>query len=95
MGKDFLLKVKHGVLQYVVVKTILTLLTTFLFLPSGLYGEGELTFLSFLDFFSEASIIFVQIDRKKKTSCSVLANQTHLLITFHNHENKPFQYLLP
>jgi len=40
MGKEFLLKVKHGVLQYVVVKTILTLLTTFLFLPSGLYGEG-------------------------------------------------------
>ncbi len=41
MGKEFLLKVKHGVLQYVVVKTILTLLTTFLFLPSGWYGEGE------------------------------------------------------
>lgn len=40
MGKDFLLKVKHGVLQYVVVKTILTLLTTFVLLPSGLYGEG-------------------------------------------------------
>lgn len=41
MGKEFLFKVKHGVLQYVVVKTILTLLTTFVFLPSGWYGEGE------------------------------------------------------
>jgi hypothetical protein len=68
MGKDFLLKIKHGVLQYgegyctvetltfvhfhasshlnsvhislVVVKTFLTLLTTFVLLPSGLYGEG-------------------------------------------------------
>lgn len=40
MGKEFLLKVKHGVLQYVVIKTFLTLLTTFVLLPSGLYGEG-------------------------------------------------------
>jgi hypothetical protein len=40
MGRDFLLKVKHGVLQYVVIKTFLTLLTTFVLLPSGLYGEG-------------------------------------------------------
>jgi len=40
MGKDFLLKIKHGVLQYVVVKTVMTLLTTFVFLPSGWYGEG-------------------------------------------------------
>ena len=41
MGKDFLFKIKHGVLQYVVVKTFLTLLTTFVLLPSGLYGEGS------------------------------------------------------
>lgn len=41
MGRDFLLKVKHGVLQYVVVKTLLTLITTFVFLPSGIYGEGK------------------------------------------------------
>ena len=40
MGTEFLLKVKHGVLQYVVMKTFLTLLTTFVLLPSGLYGEG-------------------------------------------------------
>ena len=40
MGKEFLFKIKHGVLQYVVIKTFLTLLTTFLLLPSGLYGEG-------------------------------------------------------
>ncbi|KAL7537082.1 hypothetical protein ACHAXR_008069 [Thalassiosira sp. AJA248-18] len=40
MGEDFLLKIKHGVLQYVVIKTILSLLTTFVFLPSGWYGEG-------------------------------------------------------
>lgn len=40
MGQDFLLQVKHGVLQYVVIKTFLTLLTTFVLLPSGLYGEG-------------------------------------------------------
>ncbi|KAL9182898.1 hypothetical protein ACHAXT_004177 [Thalassiosira profunda] len=46
MGKDFLLKIKHGVLQYVVVKTIMTLLTTFLLLPSGWYGEGSFSFSS-------------------------------------------------
>jgi len=40
MGKDFLVKIKQGVLQYVVIKTILSLLTTFVFLPSGWYGEG-------------------------------------------------------
>lgn len=41
MGMEFLLKIKYGVLQYVVVKTFLTLLTTFVLLPSGLYGEGS------------------------------------------------------
>mmetsp|Transcript_3651 Transcript_3651/g.7987 ORF Transcript_3651/g.7987 Transcript_3651/m.7987 type:complete len:628 (-) Transcript_3651:83-1966(-) len=40
MGKDFLVKIKQGVLQYVVIKTILSLLTTFVFLPSKWYGEG-------------------------------------------------------
>lgn len=40
MGTDFLHKIKQGVLQYVVVKTVLTLLTTFVLLPSGWYGEG-------------------------------------------------------
>lgn len=46
MGRDFLLKVKHGVLQYVVVKTFLTLITTFVFLPSGIYGEGKFSWSS-------------------------------------------------
>ena len=41
MGRDFLLNIKYGVLQYVVVKTFLTLLTTFVFLPTGVYGEGK------------------------------------------------------
>ena len=40
MGQDFLLKIKHGVLQYVVIKMVMTLLTTFVLLPSGYYGEG-------------------------------------------------------
>jgi hypothetical protein len=40
MGTEFLHRVKHGVLQYVVVKTVITLLTTFVFLPGGWYGEG-------------------------------------------------------
>ncbi|EJK67080.1 hypothetical protein THAOC_11930 [Thalassiosira oceanica] len=40
MGREFLLKVKHGVLQYVVIRTTTTLLVTFVFLPSGNYGEG-------------------------------------------------------
>jgi len=40
MGRQFLLRIKHGVLQYVVVKTVMTLLTTFLFLPCNWYGEG-------------------------------------------------------
>ena len=40
MGMEFLLKIKYGVLQYVVVKTFMTLLTTFVLLPSGMYGEG-------------------------------------------------------
>ncbi|KAL3763554.1 hypothetical protein ACHAW5_008097 [Stephanodiscus triporus] len=40
MGTEFLHKIKHGVLQYVVTKTVVTLLTTFVFLPSGWYGEG-------------------------------------------------------
>ena len=44
MGRDFLLKIKHGVLQYVVVKTFLTLLTTFVFLPIGIYGQGKFSF---------------------------------------------------
>jgi len=46
MGRDFLLNVKHGVLQYVVFKTFLTLLTTFVFLPSGIYGEGKFSWSS-------------------------------------------------
>lgn len=41
MGMEFLLKIKYGVLQYVVVKTFMTLITTFVLLPSGLYGEGS------------------------------------------------------
>ncbi|KAL7548431.1 hypothetical protein ACHAWF_011721 [Thalassiosira exigua] len=41
MGKPFLLQIKRGVLQYVVVKTFFTLLTTFVLLPSGNWGEGS------------------------------------------------------
>ena len=41
MGMEFLLKIKYGVLQYVVVKTFMTLITTFVLLPSGMYGEGS------------------------------------------------------
>jgi len=44
MGQDFLYKIKHGVLQYVVMKTVTTLLTTFVLLPSGYYGEGTFTY---------------------------------------------------
>ena len=39
MGVEFLLQCKHGVLQYVVIKTIATMLT-FLLEFAGLYGEG-------------------------------------------------------
>eukprot|EP00985_Skeletonema_marinoi_P000408 scaffold143_cov109-Skeletonema_marinoi.AAC.2 len=46
MGRDFLLKIKHGVLQYVVVKTISSLFVTFVFLPSGIYGEGKFSWSS-------------------------------------------------
>ena len=46
MGRDFLLNIKHGVLQYVVVKSFMTLLTTFVFLPSGIYGEGKFSWSS-------------------------------------------------
>ena len=46
MGEEFLLKIKHGVLQYVVVKTVMTLLTTFVLLPSGYYGEGTFSWSS-------------------------------------------------
>lgn len=46
MGTVFLHNIKHGVLQYVVIKTCLTLITTFVLLPLGLYGEGSFTFTS-------------------------------------------------
>lgn len=46
MGRDFLFNIKYGVLQYVVVKTFMTLLTTFVFLPSGIYGEGKFSWSS-------------------------------------------------
>jgi len=46
MGRDFLFNIKHGVLQYVVVKSFMTLLTTFVFLPSGIYGEGKFSWSS-------------------------------------------------
>merc|ERR1712176_112227 len=42
LGIDFMLQCKHGVLQYVVVKTIATVLT-FLFEWADIYGEGEFT----------------------------------------------------
>jgi hypothetical protein len=39
LGVEFMLQCKHGVLQYVVVKTIATVLT-FAFQSMGVYGEG-------------------------------------------------------
>jgi hypothetical protein len=39
LGVEFMLQCKHGVLQYVVVKTIATVLT-FVFQSMGVYGEG-------------------------------------------------------
>lgn len=39
LGVEFMLQCKHGVLQYVVVKTVATVLT-FLFQSMGVYGEG-------------------------------------------------------
>eukprot|EP00521_Asterionellopsis_glacialis_P007106 CAMPEP_0195284920 /NCGR_PEP_ID=MMETSP0707-20130614/2942_1 /TAXON_ID=33640 /ORGANISM="Asterionellopsis glacialis, Strain CCMP134" /LENGTH=720 /DNA_ID=CAMNT_0040344329 /DNA_START=20 /DNA_END=2182 /DNA_ORIENTATION=+ len=40
LGMDFMLQCKHGVLQYVVMKTLATLIIAILE-PLGLYGEGE------------------------------------------------------
>jgi Organic solute transporter Ostalpha len=40
LGAEFMLQCKHGVLQYVVVKTIATFLT-FIFEFMGVYGEGH------------------------------------------------------
>ena len=40
MGVEFLLQCKHGVLQYVVIKSMATMLT-FLLEALGLYGEGQ------------------------------------------------------
>lgn len=40
MGLEFMLQCKHGVLQYVVVKTVATVLT-YMFEIMGCYGEGE------------------------------------------------------
>jgi hypothetical protein len=40
LGMEFMLQCKHGVLQYVVAKTLATILT-FLFEWIGIYGEGQ------------------------------------------------------
>ncbi|CAB9522309.1 Transmembrane protein 184C [Seminavis robusta] len=40
LGTEFMLQCKHGVLQYVVVKTAATILT-YMFETAGCYGEGE------------------------------------------------------
>lgn len=45
MGVEFLLQCKHGVLQYVVIKTMATVLT-FLLEAIGLYGEGTFSWLT-------------------------------------------------
>eukprot|EP00934_Nitzschia_sp_Nitz4_P002341 Nitzschia sp. Nitz4//scaffold96_size78090//34370//35842//NITZ4_005493-RA/size78090-processed-gene-0.28-mRNA-1//1//CDS//3329560570//2341//frame0 len=39
VGMEFMLQCKHGVLQYVVVKTVATILT-YIFQSMGVYGEG-------------------------------------------------------
>lgn len=41
MGEEFLMKCKHGVLQYVVLKTLATIIISFTE-TIGVYGEGKM-----------------------------------------------------
>jgi hypothetical protein len=59
-GLEFTLQCKHGVLQYVVFKTISTFLT-FVFESLGVYGEGKFDWFSaypYLCFFQNLSVMY-------------------------------------
>lgn len=60
MGAEFMLQCKHGVLQYVLFKTIATI-TTFVCEFAGVYGEGEFSWTTaypYLCFFQNLSVMY-------------------------------------
>lgn len=60
LGMEFMLQCKHGVLQYVVVKTIATILT-YLFEMTNTYGEGEFSWNSaypYMAFIMNMSVMY-------------------------------------
>jgi hypothetical protein len=60
LGVEFMLQCKHGVLQYVVVKTIASVLT-FVFQSMGVYGEGQFKWnvaFPYLAFFLNISVMY-------------------------------------
>jgi len=60
LGPEFLLQCKHGVLQYVVFKTIATVVT-FLCEFAGVYGEGRFSWFyayPYLCFFQNVSVMY-------------------------------------
>uniref|UniRef100_A0A7S2Y7V7 Transmembrane protein 184C n=1 Tax=Entomoneis paludosa TaxID=265537 RepID=A0A7S2Y7V7_9STRA len=60
LGEDFMLNCKHGVLQYVVFKSI-SAFVTFICESAGVYGEGTFTWLSaypYLAFFQNFSVMY-------------------------------------
>jgi Organic solute transporter Ostalpha len=60
LGSEFMLQCKHGVLQYVVVKTIASVLT-FFFEMFGIYGEGQFSPVvayPYLAFFLNISVMY-------------------------------------
>jgi hypothetical protein len=60
LGIEFMLQCKHGVLQYVVVKTIATILT-YICQSVGVYGEGQFSWkvaYPYLAFFMNISVMY-------------------------------------
>ena len=60
LGLEFMLQCKHGVLQYVVMKAIATVLT-FIFQSLDIYGEGEFSWkvaYPYLAFFMNMSVMY-------------------------------------
>lgn len=60
LGMEFMLQCKHGVLQYVVVRVVLTVLTLVL-QGLGLYGEGEFKWnetYPYISFFMNISVMY-------------------------------------
>ena len=60
LGTEFMLQCKHGVLQYVVVKTITSIMTVF-FQMMGVYGEGEFSPIvayPYMAFFLNISVMY-------------------------------------